>query len=244
MPLPTTPRSAQVASFLRYLVDSPAAWANGTTQWLRDDVMQLARALDLGDVEIGRLWNKSVYKGNPKGVTLPCWCDAPGTGACPKHDPKGFLREARAAGGISPRETSVRAAYEKMHGVPATIPVAGKTKKAAHPARTSRTSRATRAKRPAAPKKLTALAVETEIRDLSRRMLGTVEHLDSGGMIEIDRYDKHAKDIRVILTRHGKHTEWEVDDPKYVAALRTLAKKVKKDGINVTVAVKNPRWGG
>jgi len=63
-------------------------------------------------------------------------------------------------------------------------------------------------------------------------------------MIEIDRYDKHAKDIRVILTRHGKHTEWEVDDPKYVAALRTLAKKVKKDGINVTVAVKNPRWGG
>lgn len=77
-----------------------------------------------------------------------------------------------------------------------------------------------------------------EIIDVTRKYVGDPAFLASAGMMWADP----AKMLIKIELSSSKYTTWKVDDPKYVAALRAIAKKYKPQGVQMAVSVKNPRY--
>jgi hypothetical protein len=93
-----------------------------------------------------------------------------------------------------------------------------------------------KAEKPVNPVKVTS-KVFGEIIDVTKKHIGDPTFLSSAGMMWADP----TKMLIKIELASSKYTGWEVDDPKYVAALRAVAKKYKPQGVQMTVAVKNPR---
>ena len=91
------------------------------------------------------------------------------------------------------------------------------------------------AEKPVNAEKLTRMAAQ-EIVEVTRKHVGDPAFLWGAGMIDIDGANRTIK----IALASSKHTAWKVDDPKYIAALRAIAKKHAAQGLKMTVAVANP----